>query len=112
MRQNVIKQNVIKQNAISTGIQLVAVGEASTRKALARVIGCQSCCASVSHPFSSVLTEVLGRGKDLTEYVICIPPRCPKCAQAILENTLVRCEGEGDDVNSANLDFGRSWDAQ
>ncbi len=102
----------MKDNVISAGVELVAVGETSILNAQRRVVGCQSCSASVSHPFSSVLTEVMGAGCAITEYVLCAPARCPNCDQPILENTLVRCEGDGDDAASADLDFGRCWDGQ
>ena len=89
------------------GIQLIAVGEPSILKALRRVAACQSCGESVSRPFNSVLSEVLGVACSIPEYVLCVPARCPGCAQPIIENTLVRCEG---DAPNAALDFGQCWD--
>jgi len=102
----------MRQNVLSAGVEVVVVGEASSAKAQRRVVGCQSCRASVSRPFSSVLIEVLAAGSAIAEYVLSAPARCPNCSQPILENTLVRCEGDGDDLVSVDLDFGRCWDGE
>src|SRR5689334_19127927 len=99
----------MRDTIISSGVELVAVGETSMLKAQKRVAGCQNCSASVSHPFSSVLIEVLGVRTTSTEYLLCLPARCPNCGHPILENTLVRCEGDAEAHGSANLDFGRCW---
>lgn len=100
----------MKQKVFSAGVEVVVVGEASIAKAQRRLVGCQSCRASLSHPFSSVLIEVIGAGGAIAEYVLCAPARCPNCNQPILENTLVRCEGDEDDLAGVDLDFGRCWD--
>jgi hypothetical protein len=102
----------MRENVILAGVEVVVVGEASISKAQRRVVGCQSCSASVSHPFSSVLVEVIGAGDAIAEYMLCAPARCPNCSQLIFENTLVRCEGDGDVAAGAALDFGRCWDDQ
>jgi len=102
----------MRENIVLTGIELIAVGESSLLRAQNLVVACQSCSASVSQPFSSVLTEVVGPGRTITEYVLCTPARCPNCSQPIVENTLVRCEGGGDDASDASLDFGRCWDSE
>ena len=99
---------IMRENVVSTAVELVSVGEASALKAQSRVSACQSCSASVSQPFSSVLVEVLGRGTTLTEYLLCAPARCPNCNHPVYENTLVRCEG--DEPDDVKLDFGRCWD--
>ncbi len=83
------------------GVELVALGETSLRKALVRVVACQSCSAAVSRSFGSVLSEVLGASGPVTEYVLCAPARCPNCSEAITEGTLVRCDGERDEENIA-----------
>jgi hypothetical protein len=101
----------MREKVVTIGIELVAVGGASIQKAQKRVAACQSCSASVSRPFSSIIIEVLGAAGPISEYVLCAPARCPNCAQPIVENTLVRCEGElEDDAPNAPLDFGRCWD--
>jgi hypothetical protein len=97
----------MNEKVVTRGIQLVAVGEPSILKALRRVAACQSCGESVSRPFSSVLSEVLGATGPSSEYVVCVPARCPSCAQPIIENTLVRCEG---DAPNAALYFGQCWE--
>jgi hypothetical protein len=75
-------------------IELLTVGETSAQKARTRVVACQACSGSVSRPFSSVLTEVLGAVGPAAEYVICEPVECPNCSRPIIENTMVRCEDE------------------
>lgn len=102
----------MRENVISAGVEVIVVGEASVGKAQNRVASCQSCSASVSHPFSSVLIEVIGAGGTIAEYVLCAPARCPNCNKPIFENTLVRCEGDEDRPVSVDLDFGRCWDSQ
>jgi hypothetical protein len=102
----------MRENVLSAGVEVVVVGEASIGKAQRRVEGCQSCSASVSHPFSSVLTEVIGACGAIAEYVLCAPASCPNCNQPIFENTLVRCEGDEDGPANVELDFGRCWNSQ
>jgi len=99
------------EKIVPVGIELVAVGEDSILKAQGRVAACQSCSASASRPFSSVLTEALGATGPIPEYVLGASARCPSCSQPIVENTLVCCAAE---LESAALrapsDFGRCGD--
>jgi predicted Zn-ribbon and HTH transcriptional regulator len=84
----------MKHRSVSRGFELVTVGEASMLKAETRLVACQACSPSVSRSFGSVLIEVLGANDLMTEYVLCVPAECPNCGESIVENTLVRCEGE------------------
>jgi hypothetical protein len=84
----------MKQKSVIHGIELVTVGSESLLKAQERVVACQSCSPSVSRPFGSVLTEVLGAIGPSTEFVLSSAATCPNCGQPIVENTMVRCEGE------------------
>jgi hypothetical protein len=99
----------MKHKALTT--DLVAVGEASLLKAQKRVIACQGCSGAVTRSFSSVLVEVFGAEGPVCEYLLCGPARCPNCARAIYENTLVRCEGEFEpDEMMVVKEFIPSWD--
>jgi len=101
----------MKQKTVAEGIELVAVGEISLQRALARVSACQSCSESVSRPFATVLVEVLGAGAS-AEYVMCEPAKCPSCGNLLVESTLVRCEGEREEPNSSTVlkEFEMSWE--
>ena len=84
----------MRHESITGGIEWVAVSPTSLLKAQTRVAACQACSPSVSRPFSSVLVEVLGAAGPVCQYVLCAPAQCPNCNEPIVENTLVRCEGE------------------
>src|SRR2546426_7816116 len=73
---------------ISLGIELVTVGEESLLKAQKRITGCAACSGFASRPLQSVLGDLLGNG-GATEYFLCFPLDCPRCACPILESTLV-----------------------
>ena len=95
----------MRQKSAKAG--LVTIGETSLLKAQGRVIACQNCSASVSRPFGSVLTEALGAAGPFSEYMLCGPAECPNCAGPMVENTLVRCEGELEQYTPApSQDFG------
>jgi len=86
----------MRHQAIEQGAELIAIGEISLRKALTRVVACQNCSPAVSRSFGSVLSEALAAAGPVVEYVLTAPARCPNCSVSILENTLVRCDGERD----------------
>ena len=65
------------------------MGRASTRKALNRIIACESCDPCAALPFRSVLDAVLGRWPETTDYLITEPLRCPCCSEQIFGKTLV-----------------------
>lgn len=73
---------------------LVAIGEASALKAQGRVAACQNCSHSVFRPFGSVLFEVLAEVRFSGEFFLSVPTYCPACGGVLIEDTLVRCEGE------------------
>jgi len=102
----------MRQKTVIQGIELVTVGAASVLKAQSKVVACQACSPSVSRPFGSVLTEVLaGASVPGLEYMICAPAECPNCGGTIVENTLVRCEGErNEDATPTYADYETSWE--
>jgi predicted Zn-ribbon and HTH transcriptional regulator len=56
------------------------------------------------------MIEVLGAGRPFAEFVLSEPARCPNCAQTILENTLVRCEGEIGNAMAPVREYAPCWD--
>jgi hypothetical protein len=88
----------MKHKTAVHGLELVALGETSLRRALMHVVACESCSATVSRSFGSVLSEVLGPTNSVTEYILCAPVRCPNCSESIIEGTLVRCDVDQDEV--------------
>jgi hypothetical protein len=96
----------MKQKTAVHGLELVALGETSLRRALVHVVGCQSCSTVVSRSFGLLLSELLGPTNSVTEYILCAPARCPNCSESILEGTLVRCDVDQDEpVAIANREF-------
>jgi hypothetical protein len=101
----------MKQNTVVRGNQLVAVGDASVEKALARVVACQGCTAVITRPFGLVLAETLGHSNMAIEYVMSEPAFCPNCSRPMFENTFVRCEGEQDDCRvEAIREYEPNWE--
>lgn len=84
----------MRDKSVVLGTELVVVGTMSLIEALSRVTACQNCSAGVTRPFQDVLIEVLGVGHPMSEFVMADSAVCPNCDEPILENTLVRCEGE------------------
>ncbi len=84
----------MKRDPSMIGGGLVAPGEASLLKALGRVVACQNCSSSVFRSFGSVLVEVLGETGPISQFILSVPIECPSCRSPIVENTLVRCDGE------------------
>ncbi len=76
------------------GHDVVTVGSKALTEAQDRVAACQNCSSSASRPFRSVLHEVLGFVHPAAEFVVAEPVACPNCGNSLVENTLVRCEGE------------------
>ena len=81
------------KHQVLRGIELIAVGEASLLKAQEQITGCQACTGFASRPFQSVLAQLLENG-GATEYFLCSPVECPRCASPILETTLVTVQEE------------------
>jgi hypothetical protein len=84
----------MREKSVVLGTELVVVGTMSLIEALNRVTACQSCSPAVTRPFQSVLTEILGVNHPMSEFVMADSAVCPNCDSPIVENTLVRCEGE------------------
>jgi hypothetical protein len=84
----------MREKSVILGTELVVVGTISLIEAQTRVTACQNCSLGVSRPFRDVLIEVLGVSHPMSEFVLADSAICPNCDSPILENTLVRCEGE------------------
>jgi len=83
----------MKQHFLMEGVELVAVGEASLREALKRVIACAACSESASRSFQWLLGQVLGNA-GMTEYLLSCSAQCPNCDAEILENTRIDFDGK------------------
>jgi len=103
----------MKHKTAVHGVELVALGETSIRRALMRVAACQSCSATVSRSFGLLLSELLAPVNPVTEYILCAPARCPNCSEPILEGTLVRCledDDQGEDDAICTSTFEREFE--
>lgn len=85
------------QYFLMQGVELVAVGEATLSEAQKRVTGCAACSASASRSFEWLINHVLD-GNGMTEYVLCSPAECPRCASPLFERTLVNFDGNAQDA--------------
>src|SRR5689334_22245824 len=83
-----MKQDILR------GIDLIAIGEESSREATKHVMGCAACLVSASQSFLSVLDGVLG---GTAEYLLCSPVECPRCGSPITETTLVSTDKQSAD---------------
>jgi hypothetical protein len=68
---------------------VVLVDESVLREAQGFVAGCGQCYPSAEMTFDYILDEVTGCDPTSTEYVLCHPAKCPRCAREITEKTLV-----------------------
>jgi hypothetical protein len=68
---------------------VVLVDERVLREAQGFVAGCGQCIPSAEMTFDYILDEVTGCDPTSTEYVLCHPAKCPRCAREITEKTLV-----------------------
>jgi hypothetical protein len=82
----------MKQEMLQS-IELMTVGQASSLKAKKFVTGCAVCNKSASQPFHSLLDKVFGTAGK-TEYLLCSPVDCPRCASPIIETTLVSTDDQ------------------
>jgi len=106
----VLESQDMKENTTVRGIEIVAVGQRSICKALARVVACQGCTPSVSRSFGSVLVEVLADENPAAEYLMSDPAHCPNCSRPMFENTLVRCAGECDESVEVVREYEPDWE--
>ena len=87
------------------GVELIAVGRDSTRKAVERLSSCERCNTFASISFRSVLDEVLGRKQGITEYVLTQAAACPSCAGLICESSSIALNDVSDFDNQTALQF-------
>lgn len=100
----------MREKSVVLGTELVVVGTMSLIEALGRVTACQNCSAGVTRPFRDVLIEDLGVSHPMSEFVMADSTLCPNCDSPILEDTLVRCEGEPSRVTHAVYPTSASMD--
>jgi hypothetical protein len=69
---------------------LYAVGLSTLRKAQSQIGSCQACNRRADIPFYWVLDHVMGQFGTAADYVLSKPARCPNCAGAVYEHTLIQ----------------------
>ena len=69
---------------------LFAVGLSTLRKAQSEIASCQACSCRADIPFYWVLDHVTGQFGTAADYVLAEAARCPKCAAAVYEHTLIQ----------------------
>src|SRR5262245_60676791 len=90
------------------GVELLAVGSETVRKAQQRLQSCERCNLFASAPFYVLLDEATGRSNP-TECMLCEAARCPKCGGPVIETTLVSFDDDAD--GSSRVDhFDAPWE--
>ena len=90
------------------GVELLAVGRHSARKAAGQLSSCERCNELALRSFGRLLDEVLERRPGLTDYVLAEPVTCPNCAGPIFETTSVDYDLPSDagfETGSENQDW-------
>jgi hypothetical protein len=69
---------------------VLRIEPATLRKAEGLIKSCEFCnSAAAQIAFVAVLDGLTGSDPTVTDYVLEVPARCPKCGRDILQNTLV-----------------------
>jgi uncharacterized protein with PIN domain len=71
--------------------QIVVLVDAATLRQAERLIeSCEHCNEeSAEIPFDNILDRVTGSDPTVTDYILEVPAKCPKCRREVLEKTLV-----------------------
>jgi hypothetical protein len=73
---------------------IVFVDAETTRKAEQQIVSCESCNREEAEfLFSEILDSLIGNDPTVTEYVLEIPAKCPRCGAAVTEESLVEWDG-------------------
>lgn len=91
--------------SLLTKIEVIAAGNDSVYVAQQLLIGCEACDPTANRSFSGVLDEITNRNDGLADYILCEPPKCPKCSATIVESTLVSL-GKTDSAAAFDLNPG------
>jgi hypothetical protein len=75
------------------GIQILALGLITIRRAQEAISSCEACNKDAELPFDWVLDEITGRDGSTTDYFLTEPARCPRCGCSVIEKTLVEADG-------------------
>jgi len=75
------------------GMQILALGVVTIRRAEEAISSCEACNKDAELPFDWILDEVTARDGSTTDYFLTEPARCPRCGRNIIEKTLVEAEG-------------------
>ena len=70
-------------------LKIVLVEEPTITEVESLLRGCQSCVSNATLVLNYLLDELTGYDPISAEYLLARPARCPSCASAVLEQTLV-----------------------
>jgi hypothetical protein len=70
--------------------RIVLVDEAAVRQAQRLIDSCEQCNSEgAEFPFDLLLDRLTGSDPRVTDYILEMPAKCPKCKCNILEKTLI-----------------------
>jgi len=89
------------EDEIPDGQYILFVDAKTIRKAQQQISRCESCNPDgAEYLFSSILDSLMGNDPSVTEYVLEIPAKCPRCGTEVTEWTLVEWDGGADQARS------------
>jgi hypothetical protein len=70
--------------------RIVLVDEAAVRQAQRLIDSCEQCnWEGAEFPFALLLDRLTGSDPRVTDYILEMPAKCPRCTRDILERTLI-----------------------
>ena len=70
-------------------ITVFAISKTTALEGQRQILGCEACTEDAEIPLNLLLERVTGRSGVASDYVLSETLRCPRCAAAITEETLV-----------------------
>jgi hypothetical protein len=49
------------------------------------IVGCEACSEDAEIPFDNILDQVTGCAPSVTDYIMEVPAKCPRCFREILK---------------------------
>jgi len=69
---------------------VILINASTVREAEALIVSCEHCNEDgAEFPFLVILDRVTGSDPKVTDYILEVPAKCPKCCREILEKTFV-----------------------
>jgi hypothetical protein len=74
-------------------VRVIVVGAATLRQAEALIVGSESCKPDEAEiPFDWIIDRVTGSDPSVTDYILEMTAKCPRCIRRITEKSLVEPE--------------------